>query len=288
MVTQLLLNGVIAASSYALVGLGFWLVYATSRFFNFSHGAVIAFGAYAALALTRHAHCPVALAVAGSILLSGGVGVLIDRCIYRPIRVRRGPPLVLLLASLGLYVVLQNAISLVFGDSIQSIAVGPVTTGHLLFTARVTSVQVITIALSAVSFGLLVVLMHCTRWGICARAVAGNPELAQTTGVDPHRVIAWAFALGSALGGLAGCMAGLDVGMVPTMGSGALLMGIVAVVVGGTRRVAGVAVGALLLGLVRQLSVLGMGSEWQDAIAFVVLAAFLLVRPEGFVGPQGA
>ena len=118
------------------------------------------------------------------------------------------------------------------------------------------------------------------------RAVANNPELARISGIESDRVILSTFALGSALAGIAGILVALDVDMTPTMGMNALMMGVVAVIVGGVGSIPGVALAALLLGMAQHLGVWYISSQWQDAIAFVILLTFLLFRPEGFMGKR--
>jgi branched-chain amino acid transport system permease protein len=116
------------------------------------------------------------------------------------------------------------------------------------------------------------------------RAVANDSELASLSGIDSDRVILWAFAIGSALAGVAGILIALDVDMTPTMGMDALMIGVVAVIIGGANSIPGIALGALLLGLAQQFGVWYISSQWQDAIAFVILLVFLLFRPQGFMG----
>ncbi len=116
------------------------------------------------------------------------------------------------------------------------------------------------------------------------RAVANDPELAQISGIDTDRIILWTFAVGSALAGFAAILISLDIDMTPTMGLYALMMGMVAVIIGGTGNITGAACGGLLLGLAQHLGVWKISSKWQDSIAFFILLVFLLFRPHGFFG----
>ena len=118
------------------------------------------------------------------------------------------------------------------------------------------------------------------------RAVADDLELARVSGIDSDRIILWTFAISSALAGIAGILVAFDTDMTPTMGLNVLLMGVVAVIIGGSGSIPGVALGALFLGLAQHLGVWGISSQWQDAIAFIILLAFLLVRPEGVLGKR--
>ena len=192
--------------------------------------------------------------------------------------------MVLLLASLGMYIVLQNTISMVFGDDTKSIRSGIVREGLPVFGARITPIQVVIICTSIVLVLLTALWLKKSRMGKAMRAVANDAELAQISGIDSDRVVLWTFGVGSALAGVAGILVALDVDMTPTMGMNALMMGVVAVIIGGVGSIPGVAMGALLLGLAQHLGVWKISSQWQDAIAFIILFVFLLFRPQGFLG----
>jgi branched-chain amino acid transport system permease protein len=286
MLPQILLNAVIATSVYTLVGLSFALIYRVVRFFHFAHAGVFTAGAYAVLFLTTNSTIPFLLAAFLGTLASLILGCLMELGIYRPLRRGSATPVVLLVSSLGLYIVVQNCISLFFGDETRNIRPSDLVYTLELWGARITSIQLVTICTAIVIVALVVILVKKTRFGIAVRAVANSPELASIVGIDSDRVVLLSFALGSWLAGIAGILVALDVDMTPRMGLNALLMGVVAVIVGGLESVPGVVLGALLLGLAQHLGVWKIGSEWQDAIAFVVLLAFLLFKPEGFLGKK--
>ena len=148
--------------------------------------------------------------------------------------------------------------------------------GINILGARITPIQITIIAVSLLLVAFCFFLLKYTKIGQTMRAVANNPELASISGIDSDRVILSAFALGSALAGIAGILVALDVDMTPTMGMRALLMGVVAVIIGGVGSIPGVALGALLLGMAQHLGVWKISSQWQDAIAFIILVLFLL------------
>jgi branched-subunit amino acid ABC-type transport system permease component len=125
-----------------------------------------------------------------------------------------------------------------------------------------------------------------TKKGQAIRAVAIDPELARVSGIESDRVILSTFALGSAMAGVAGILVALNVDMTPTMGMNALLMGVVAVIIGGIESIPGIALGALFLGMAQHLGAWNVGSQWQEAIAFAILLIFLLFRPQGFLGKK--
>jgi branched-chain amino acid transport system permease protein len=284
MLSQLVLNGVIAGSIYALVALGFVLIYSTTRFFHFAHGIVFTAGAYFSFLLVALLKMPLPIAVPIALVACALLGGLLDIAIYHPLRRRNASSLVLLLVSLGIYIVLQNVISMTFGDDAKRIAGNQVQEGIALLGGRITKVQLLTAGVGIVLVAVVSVVLRLTRLGIVTRAVANDNDLAVLRGINNDNVILGLFAIGSFLAGTAGILSAFDVGMVPTMGMRALMMAIVAVVIGGVDNPLGAAFGALLLGLAQQLGVWKLGSEWQDAIAFVILTGFLIMRPQGLWG----
>jgi len=229
---------------------------------------------------------PIVLAALLAVILGAALGVLMELCIYRPLRTQSSPPVVLLLASLGIYVVLQNVISMVFGDGSRIVRSWSIKKGIGLLGARVTPVQVLTILLGVTLLSGLAILLRTTKWGKATRAVVSDEELARVSGIGSGTVIVGAFALGSALASIAGILMALDVDMTPTMGLNALMMGIVAAIVGGIRSIPGVALGAVLLAIAEQVTTWAIGSQWQETFAFVILIAFMLFRPQGFFGAK--
>ncbi|MCZ6688092.1 MAG: branched-chain amino acid ABC transporter permease [Planctomycetota bacterium] len=284
MLWQLTVNGIIAGAVYALVGVGFALIYNVARFFNFAHGVVFTLGAYIAFLFTSVVQLPLLLALPMAVLLTALIGCGLDLVVFAPLRRKSSAPLVLLLSSLGIYIVLQNLISIAFGDDIKTIRSGGVGQRIALLGAQVTSTQIVIVLTSALVLVALIVFLRATKIGEAIRAVSSDPELAKVCGIESDRVVLCTFGIGSALAAIAGILVAFDVDLTPTMGLNALMMGIVAVIIGGIGSVPGVALGALLLGLAQHLGVWKISSQWQDAIAFVILLAFLLVRPEGFLG----
>jgi branched-chain amino acid transport system permease protein len=173
-----------------------------------------------------------------------------------------------------------------FGDDTKSIRTWPVVEGINVFGARITPVQIIIIATSIVIVTMIGLFLHYSKTGKAMRAVANDPELANISGINSDRVILQSFAIGSALAGIAGILVALDVDMTPTMGMNALMMGVVAMIIGGVGSIWGIVLGSLLLALAQNFAVWYISSQWQDAIAFAILLIFLLFKPEGFFGKK--
>ncbi len=284
MVPQLLMNAIIAASVYALMAISFGLIYSTVRFFHFAHGVVFVIAPYCVYLFHSQLGWPLAPSMAMGVFASTCTGALCDLCIYRPLRRKKASSLIFLIASLGIYVALQNLISLGFGDDTKTMRSGVVQEGVNILGARVTPLQLTTIGVSVALVVALALFLKASRTGLRIRAVANDPQLAVCSGISSDRVILWTFLIGSALAGVSGILVSLDTDMMPTMGMNALLMGIVAVIIGGAGSVPGSMIGAILLALIQQFGIWKIGSEWQDIIALGVLLLFLLWRPNGIFG----
>ncbi|MBU4184942.1 MAG: branched-chain amino acid ABC transporter permease [Proteobacteria bacterium] len=286
MLIQVLINSISAASVYTLIALGFSLIYSTTRFFHFAHGAVYVSGPYFAYLFHSLLDVSLVFSLPLAVASSSILGIALEVFIYKPLRTKGSTSLILLLASLGIYIMIQNIISMIFGDDTKTLRSGLVREGLEFFGARITIIQ---LTIIIVCFVLLIacwILMNYTKIGNAMRAVASDPELALISGTDPDRVILFAFAIGSALAGIAAILISFDIDMTPTMGMNALMMGVVAVIIGGVGSIPGIALGALLLGMAQHIGVWKIGSQWQDAIAFVILLIFLLFRPQGFLGKK--
>ena len=283
---QLIINGIIAGSIYTLIAIGFGLIYSVTRFFHFAHGAVYTAGAYFAYLLVVWYGLPLFLAVSLAVILSSLLGVLIEITIYRSLRKKGSDSLIFLLTSLGIYIVLQNVISLVFGDDTKSLRSGEVLEGIKILGGRITPVQISIIVVSIILFIITSLILKKTKIGKAIRAVANDLELAEISGIDTDKIILYTFAVGSALAASAAILISFDIDMTPNMGLSALMMGIVAVIIGGKESIHGVACGGLFLGLAQHIGSYKISSKWQDSIAFFILILFLLFRPQGFVGKK--
>ena len=283
-IPQIIANSIIAASVYALIAVGFNLIYGTVRFFNLAHGVMTAVGAYMVFFLVKQAGWPAAVAIIIGVLVAGIVGWLLDRCIYRPLREKGASQMVLLVASLGTFTALQALIAIIFTSRFQTL-VHTVTTQRTFTVvgAVFTQVQVYTIIAAVVVTVGLVLFLKYTRFGKMVRAVSSDEGVAKIIGINTDRIIGVVFFVGSAIAGLAGILVGYDTAIEPTMGLALLLKGVIGAIVGGIGSVLGGALGAVLLGFVENFGVLKVSGEWKDAIAFVLLIIFLIFRPHGII-----
>jgi branched-chain amino acid transport system permease protein len=287
MLQQLLVNGLIAGGIYALVALGFSVIYRTVKFFHFAHGVIYTAGAYTAYTLVIQLQMNFVIAFFLAMLVAAVLGLLIDRSVYYPLRRKNASNLIFLLASFGVFIFLQNLIQLIYGAQILSLRTGPVTEGYHVLSAVITPTQIMILAVSiALMFALWAFIMK-TKLGKAMRAVSDDPVAANVVGINPEKTILLSFAIGSALAGAAGVLIALETNIEPTMGFSAILKGIIASIVGGIGSIPGAMFGGFFLGLAENLGIAWIPSGWKDAIAFAILILFLLIRPRGILGIRG-
>lgn len=283
---QYIINTLLSATLILLFALSFMAIYNIVRFFHFAHAVIFTSGAYFAFLFNQLLGWSYFTAIPTAIILALLVGSAMEFFIYKPLRKRKSSAIVLLLASLGIYIVLQNLISLFFGDDTKSIRTWEVKEGIEIAGAYVTPVQIVIIAASIALVILVAGYLSVAKTGKAMRAVASDSELSKLSGIKSDRIILIAFAIGSALAGIAGILIALDVDMTPTMGMNMLLMGVVAMIIGGVGSIWGIVLGSLLLATAQNLAVWYISSQWMDASAFVILLIFLLFRPQGFMGKK--
>jgi len=284
-IAQLLANILVAAAQISLVAVSFTLATMSDlRLFHFAHGAVYATGAYIAFALIVGAGLQPWIAISLAILGASVLGGAIDFGLYSPLRRRRSPPLILLLVSLGVFVVIQNTIALAFGDETRVLQTSDVRAGMLILGARMTPVQLSTIIVGAAVCAITWTAVRFTSVGKSVRAIADDIQLARAVGVNTDRTILLSFVAGSGLAGAAGLLVGCDTGLTPIMGFRALLLGMTAVVVGGVGTVPGAALGSMVISIAVNVGAWMLPTHWQDGIVFAILVFFLILRPQGFLG----
>jgi len=284
MLNQLIVNGIIAGSIYALIAIGFTVIYRTVKFFHFAHGVVYTAGAYFAYTLIISLHLNFALSFFLAIILAGFLGIAIDRCVYYPLRKQNASNLIFLLASFGVFIFLQNLIQLIYGAQILTIRTGPIKEGHHFLGAVITDIQILILAVSIILMILLWFFIQRTKVGKAMRAVSDDPIAANVVGINPEKIILTSFAIGSALAGAAGILISFETNIEPTMGFSAILKGIIACIIGGIGNIPGAVLGGFFLGLAENLGIWKISAGWKDSIAFAILIVFLLIRPWGILG----
>ncbi|MDP2793193.1 MAG: branched-chain amino acid ABC transporter permease [Sulfurisoma sp.] len=299
---QQLINGLTLGSIYALVALGYTMVYGILGLINFAHGEVVMIGALTALAVAKMlaaaglpAPLVLLLALAAAALVCMALGATIERVAYRPLR--NAPRLAPLITAIGVSIVLQQVAMLVWGRNYHSVPQLLPAGSHEILGAQITEVQLIIMATAALTMLGLMQLVNRTKLGRAMRATAESPAIAALMGVDANRIIMLTFVIGSALGALAGVMVSANYGIAHYhMGFLLGLKAFTAAVLGGIGNLGGAMVGGLLLGVIEALGAgyIGdltggvLGSNYQDVFAFFVLIVVLIFRPSGLMGEKVA
>jgi len=283
--SQLLANGIVTGCVYALVALGFGLIYSTTRIFHVAHGAVYTAAAYAFYSFSRSLELDPYLSFTLSLVVAVLLGVAMEIVAYRPL-FRRGASMgVFLISSLGIYIFVVNAIAMAYGNESKILSPGVQNTFRL-GSVVLTRIQVLEVLAFLVIFPAFAVFLRKARLGKLVRALSNNPSLVPVLGVDVRRIRVYAFMIGSLLAGVASCLVALDVGMDPNVGMEVLLIAAVAVIVGGVGIFEGPVIGAFVVGTVQNLSVWKISARWEAAITFFLLVLFMLARPQGILGAR--
>lgn len=279
---QLIVNSIIAGSIYAVVALGFNLIYGTVKFFDIGFGALTAVGGYSVFLFYKKLGFELSLSVFLGVVIAGVIGYLIYRLVYSPLRVRKAKNMVMLVASLGSFIIVQATVAMIFTSQFQTLS-RSVGTQRIydIGGGVITETQLIILASAFIIMLLLALFVEHTKNGKAIQAVADDEEVAKVVGVNTNKLIGLVFFIGSAIAGLAGILVGFDTGIEPTMGMALLLKGVVAAIIGGIGNIYGGVAGAFLLGFVENFGIWKISGEWKDAIAFGLLIVFLLFRPQG-------
>jgi branched-chain amino acid transport system permease protein len=301
---QQIINGLVLGSMYALVALGYTMVYGVLNLINFAHGDVLMIGAMVAATILKilQTAAPglpgvvqLMIAIVVAIPVCVVVNIIIERVAYR--RLRNAPRLAPLITAIGISILLQTFAMMIWGRSPVAVPQVMPTEPFEIFGALISQTQIMLLILAALAMVGLVLLVEKTRMGRAMRATAENPRIAGLMGVDSNRVIVLTFAIGAALAAVAGVMWGANyssaqfaMGLVPG------LKAFCAAVLGGIGNIYGAMAGGILLGLIESLGAgyIGdltggfLGSHYQDIFAFVVLIIVLTLRPSGIMGERVA
>jgi branched-chain amino acid transport system permease protein len=294
---SLFIGGLANGCLYALIAIGYTLVYGVLRLINFAHSEVFMAGGFAGyfiLEAMAGSHQQTGLGEVGFALvgivggaLGGGlVAFLLERVAYRPLRRRHAPRLAFLISAIGASYFLFNLAGKEFGRNAVEVPVSFTGTLFTIFGAQVQSYYVLIAVSAIVMFVFLDRVVALTKLGRGIRAVAEDAETASLMGVDIDRVISQAFVLGGLLGGAAGFLFGISAGVIYTMGFTPALKAFTAAVLGGIGNIRGAVLGGLTLGVAENLPSACVGASWRDVVAFGILVLVLLVRPTGILGER--
>ena len=282
-----LLNGLRTGSVYALIALGYTMVYGIAKMINFAPGDIIMVGAYAlyVLAAMVQVNVPIPVAIILTIIFCAVVGIVIEKLAYKPLR--SAPPLAVLITAIGMSYLLQSVALLIFkGTPISFGSVIPkinLSFGPIV----VSSITVVTLIVTAIAMILLTLFINKTKMGSAMRAVAEDKGAAELMGIDVNATISLTFAIGSALAAVAGILyVSQYESLSPTLGALPGIKAFVAAVLGGIGSIPGAMLGGIILGIIESLSKAYISSDLADAIVFGVLVVVLLVKPSGLLGKK--
>ena len=280
-----LINGLRTGSIYALIAIGYTMVYGIAKMINFAHGDIIMVGAYALYFSISVLGLPVPVALLLTVIVCSVLGVLIEKIAYKPLR--KAQPLAVLITAIGMSFFLQSSSLLIFGSTPipfqsvipnENIKVGPVI---------ISSITLVTLVVTAVAMILLTLFINKTKLGSAMRAVSEDKGAAELMGINVNSTISMTFAIGSALAAVAGILyISQYQSMKPTLGALPGIKAFVAAVLGGIGSIPGAMLGGILLGLIESVSKAYVSTELADAIVFGVLIVVLLFRPSGLLGKK--
>ena len=282
-----LVNGISLGSVYAIIALGYTMVYGIAKMLNFAHGDVIMMGAYISFCATNYMGLPVWLAIPLAMAFSTVLGIIIEGLAYKPLRGTSS--LAVLITAIGVSYFLQNAAQLIWGSDIKIftsvVSWEPIKlfNGQLTITAEV----IVTVIASVLIMIALTLFTGKTKVGKAMRAVSEDRDAAQLMGINVNRTISTTFAIGSALAAIAGVLLCSVVSTLqPTTGSMPGIRAFTAAVFGGIGSIPGAMLGGVLLGIIETFAKAYLSSQFSDAIVFLVLIIVLLVKPAGLLGKQ--
>lgn len=284
MLTQQLINGLTVGGIYALIALGYTMVYGILKIVNFAHGDVFMMGSFLGLFFMQTLDMPLLLAFALSAVATGVMGILIERIAYRPIRV--ADKLAVLISALGVSIFLQNLAMLVWGTETHAYNSGIKTVTYKIGDGLVLSnIQIGVIILCILLMVVLYVIVNKTKIGVAMRATSESLVSAQLMGINTEKVISFTFGVGSMLACVAGVLVGTYYDAVyPTVGYSYGLKAFAAAILGGIGSIPGAMIGGFVIGIVETLGAAYISAGYRDAFAFGILIIVLIVRPSGILG----
>ncbi|MDG9734402.1 MULTISPECIES: branched-chain amino acid ABC transporter permease [Leuconostoc] len=280
---QQVINGLMLGSVYALLALGYTMVYGIIKLINFAHGDIYMLGAYFGYFFIKVLHLNFFIALVLAMAVSAVIGVLIEYIAYRPLR--HSPRIAVLISALGIAFLLENGMTYLYGSDQRSFPQAIKTVQYHFYGIQVSNIQLIIAVTSIVLMLLLTYVVKRTKMGRAMRAVSADPDAATLMGININHTISFTFAIGSALAAAGGVLIGLYYNSIdPLMGMTPGLKAFVAAVLGGIGIIPGAAVGGWLIGILETMVQATSFSAYKDAIVYAMLIVILLIKPTGILG----
>ncbi|HEY5754359.1 MAG TPA: branched-chain amino acid ABC transporter permease [Steroidobacter sp.] len=284
---QFAVNGVVAGSVYALIALGFALIFTASRVFHFAHGGVYTLSAFAGYTVLVTLKLGLVAGFIAAIVVAAVVGVLINALLYEPMKAGGVSPFVAMISSFGVLIIITHTTAMIWGSNPVVLSRGGQTTVYRFGPVYTTDAQLLIVGCAAALAVALWIFFRHMRLGIAIRAMGNDSELAEVVGMPAKRLRNISFVVGSALVGVSAMLIGLNVGIIDfNMGNEIILMATVAMIIGGLGNVGAAAGGGFVLGMIQNIAIWKIESKWQMALSFAILIVVLLFKPSGLFGEK--
>ena len=284
LLVQLIINGIQVGALYALTAVGFSLIFGATKIFHFAHGASFAISAYVFYYLYAVLLIWWPLSILAACIVVVVFGVMLDRYVYGPIQSTDGSFLTIFIGSFGVAVVIQNLIGSVFGRGFISVPSTLSKSIEIVPGLYVAPTAGIAVVAATICFVALQLFLGRTNIGIALRALSESPGLVRTFGLNPRAISTCAFSLGSLLVVPAAVLTSMTSGLNAAIGGRVMLISVAATIVGGVGSLRGAACAGLLLGIAENLALWRLDPQWSEAVTFLILLAFIVLRPAGFFG----
>lgn len=282
---QLFISGIVAGSMNALVAVSLGLIFSTTRTFHLAHSFTYAIGAYIAIFAISLLGVPFPVGIVIGLLAATGLGMGMEKFIYRPLRKRKAGTMVLFLVALGLQIFGTNMITIIFGPQnetlegkgfpLETLAIGNIT---------ITTVQLFKVIVSAVVIAAVILFLKKSQYGRAITAVRCNVQMAQSVGISVSGIYMLVFALGSAIAGLAAILYSMDSVQMPNLSTGIIMTAMVTIFFGGVDSLPGAVLAGMIIGFVPAFSSLFITMEFAPVIVFGILYVILIIKPNGLMG----
>jgi branched-chain amino acid transport system permease protein len=280
---QIIINSLLSGSLILIVAFLYEILFNVTKFFNIAHASIIIVAPYLVFLFISHA-LPFGFAVFLAIAASIALSVLLEILIYRRMRQRKFASLNYFIVSVAIYLVMQNLLSLIFGDGPKNINFQEVAVGNHIFGAYVTNLQIVSFLVFISLFMAGHLGLFYTSLGKSIRAVTSNPELSNIWGINSDRVILYTFCIASFLAAVVGILTSMDTYLTPSFGFNLLIYGVAAMIIGGLGSTKNLIAGAFLVAIVQNLTVYYISNQWLDAATYLILILFLVWKPLGLSG----
>lgn len=284
MTIQLWINILVLFSLYLLISMAVSISYLPTKYFNLTIAISVTFAAFLSYFFTQQLNLSIWIAAILAVPFSMALGMFFEFCLFQKLRFKGATSLILLVTSLGLYLILQNLLSMLWGDQSREILTEEVKVGHNIFGAYITDVEIYILVVSLIMVTSAQLFLKYSQIGKNIRAVSVNPELAEDFGINPQATIYWAVGIGYFLASIMGILFALKTNVSPTIGFNLALTGIVIMIISGIGSFRALLLGSALLAISQNFIGYYFDNKWMDSVTYILLVLFLIWRPYGFSG----